>query len=207
MTVDLLPPGSPAWDEVLRRTEHDFYHLPEYLAFAARMDGGEPRAVHVREGDRELLLPVLVRDVGGGLRDAGSPYGYPGPLVAGGDVAFATAALLAARERLAREGIVTLFVRGHPVLGPPLPDEIGTVVDHGPTVSIDLELPPQELWRQTRPSYRQQISRALREGHRVFLDERFERMAAFVEIYRATMERVAAPSYYMFPDSYFAELR
>jgi GNAT superfamily N-acetyltransferase len=41
----------------------------------------------------------------------------------------------------------------------------------------------------------------------VFLDERFEHLPAFVDIYRSTMKRVAASPYYLFPDSYFAELR
>ncbi len=207
MRVELLAPGAPAWDELLCRTEHDFYHLPAYVAFSARADGGEPRAVHVEDGGRQLLLPMVVRPVADGLRDAVSPYGYPGPLATGGEGTFARDALLAARERLARERIVTLFVRGHPLLGPPLPPEVGTVVDHGPTVSIDLRLTPEELWRQTRSSYRQEITRALRAGHRAFFDERFERLPAFVAIYRATMERVVASRYYLFPDDYFAGLR
>ena len=207
MRTEFLPPGAPAWDEVLRRAEHDFYHLPEYVAFSAKVDGGEPVALHAQDGDRELLLPALVRPVSGGLRDAASPYGYPGPLVAGGDGGFARDALLAIREALARERIVSLFVRGHPLLGPPLPPEVGTVVDQGPTVSIDLQLPVEELWRQTRPSYRQHIARGLRDGHRVVVDAGFERLREFTAIYRSTMERVAASRYYMFPDSYFAGLR
>lgn len=207
MRVDLLPSGDAAWDEFLRRAGHDFYHLPAYVAFCARADRGEPRAIHVEDGARRMLLPTIVRPIGDGLRDAASPYGYPGPLVAGGDGAFAREAFLAVRQRLARERIVTLFVRGHPLLGPPLPTEAGTVVDHGPTVSIDLQRPAEELWRQTRSSYRQEITRALRAGHRVFFDERFEHLPAFVALYRETMERVAASRHYLFPESYFAELR
>jgi hypothetical protein len=205
--VDILPPGAPAWDEVLRRAEHDFYHLPAYAAFCGRADGGEPLAIHVEDGPRRMLLPTIVRPIGDGLRDAASPYGYSGPLVAGGDGAFAREAFLAARERLARDRIVTLFVRGHPLLGPPLPAEAGTVVDHGPTVSIDLQRSEEELWRQTRSSYRQEITRALRAGHRAFFDERFEHLPAFVALYRETMERVGASRYYLFDESYFAELR
>jgi hypothetical protein len=205
--VDLLPPGAPAWDEVLRRVEHDFYHLPAYVATAAKGERGEPWAIHVEDGARRLLLPIVVRPIADGLRDATSPYGYPGPLVVGSHGDFAREALLAARERLARDRIVTLFVRGHPILGPPLPTEVGTVVDHGPTVSIDLRLSAEELWRQTRSTCRHDIARALRAGHRVFLDERFEHLPVFVAMYRATMERVAAAPHYRFPDSHFADLR
>jgi hypothetical protein len=207
MKVDLLPPGAPAWDAMLRRVEHDFYHLPAYVAISAMREGGEPRAVHVEDGARRLLLPVIVRRIADGLRDATSPYGYPGPLVVGGDGAFAQDAFLAVREKLARDRIVTLFVRGHPVLGPSLPPEAGTVVDHGPTVSIDLRRPEEELWRQTRSTCRHDIARALRAGHRAFLDDRFEHLPAFVAMYRATMERVAAARQYLFPESHFADLR
>ncbi|HSD67135.1 MAG TPA: GNAT family N-acetyltransferase [Vicinamibacteria bacterium] len=207
MTVDLLPPGAPAWDALLLRAEHDFYHLPAYVAASARREGGEPRAIHVEDGERRLLLPVIVRPVADGLRDATSPYGYSGPVVDGGDDAFTREAFLAAEERLARDRIVTLFVRGHPLVGPSLPPEAGTVVDHGPTVSIDLRRPAEDLWKQTRSTYRHDIARALRAGHRAFLDERFEHLSTFVSIYRATMERVAAAPYYLFTEPYFAELR
>jgi lipid II:glycine glycyltransferase (peptidoglycan interpeptide bridge formation enzyme) len=81
------------------------------------------------------------------------------------------------------------------------------VVDHGPTVSVDLRRSAEELWRQTRASCRHDIARALRAGHRAFVDERFEHLPAFVGIYRATMERVGAARHYRFPESYFDELR
>jgi hypothetical protein len=207
LNVELLPPGAPAWDAVLRAADHDFYHLPSYVTMCAGEEGGEARALHVENGMGRLLLPMVVRPLADGLRDATSPYGYPGPLVDGAGPAFARDALAVAKEVLAREGIVSVFVRGHPVLGPPLPPEAGTVVDHGPTVSIDLARSDEELWQETRSTYRHAISRALRAGNRAFVDERFEHLAAFAAVYRATMERVGAAPRYVFPDSYFTGLR
>lgn len=208
MDARLLAPDAPAWEAFLRDVDHDFYHLPSYVAMAAKAEGGEARAIHVQDGRRRMLLPIVVRPVGHGVRDATSPYGYPGPLVAGGDDdAFARDALATARELLAQERIVTLFVRGHPILGPALPAEVGAVVDHGPTVSIDLTRSTEELWCQTASGHRSEINKAVRAGHRAFFDERFEHLRTFAAIYRATMERVGAAAYYFFSDEYFSELR
>ena len=42
-SVDLLQTSQPRWRRLLRGTHHDFYHLPEYLEFAARhQDVGSP---------------------------------------------------------------------------------------------------------------------------------------------------------------------
>jgi lipid II:glycine glycyltransferase (peptidoglycan interpeptide bridge formation enzyme) len=98
-------------------------------------------------------------------------------------------------------------VRGHPLLGPDLPPEIGTVIDHGPTVSIDLTRPEDELWRVMSSGHKAQIKKALRAGHRAFFDERFEHLDAFIALYRATMDRVGAEPHYFFGDRYFADLR
>jgi CelD/BcsL family acetyltransferase involved in cellulose biosynthesis len=207
MEAELLPPGAPAWDAFLSAAEHDFYHLPAYVAMSAKADGGEPGALHVSEGPRRWLLPVVLRGIAEGARDATSPYGYPGPLVVAGDVAFARDALAAATELLAREGVVALFVRGHPVLGPGPPAGIGTLVEHGPTLSIDLTLSGEELWRRTTSGHRSEINKAARAGHRAFMDDGFEHLGAFAALYRATMQRVQATGYYFFSDEYFADLR
>jgi hypothetical protein len=45
-----------------------------------------------------------------------------------------------------------MFARSHPVLALPMEPlaRVGTVVGRGDTVSIDLGLADDELWRQTR---------------------------------------------------------
>lgn len=206
MRVALLDPDAAPWHDTVARVRHDFYHLPSYVRLAATYDGGEPRAVYAEDGGDRLLLPLIVRDAGPGKRDATSPYGYAGPVVSG-PASFVRRAWDAVRARLRAEAVVSLFVRLHPLLDPGVPEDAGLVVEHGHTVSIDLRLPTEELWRQTTSGHRNEINRALRAGHKAYVDERWEHLATFGRLYRATMERLGADAYYRFPDRYFERLR
>jgi hypothetical protein len=204
----LITCDDAAWSLLLRQVPHDFYHLPSYVELSADHESGVARAVLVEEGDRKFLLPLIVRAIPGGGRDATSPYGYPGPIGQGmADPAFLAAAFREARRVLAGEGIVSLFVRFHPVLNPAVPEGVGLVVGHGDAVAIDLSQPADVIWGQTRLNHRRQIARSIRCGHTVGLDETGEAFGAFKRLYRATMRRVEAPAYYSFDDAYFERLR
>jgi len=206
MRVELLDPDAARWHETVAQLRHDFYHLPSYVRLVAAYDGGEPRAVYAEEGAGRLLVPLIVRRAGPGMLDGTSPYGYPGPLVSGPGP-FARDVWPAVRERLRAEGLVSLFVRLHPLLNPDPPEEAGVVVEHGETVSVDLRLPAEALWRQTVSGHRNEINRAVRAGHRVYVDTRWEHLPTFGRLYRATMQRLGAGAYYLFPDRYFEQLR
>jgi len=206
MRVALLAPDAAVWHDTLARVPHDFYHLPSYVALSAAHEGGEARAVYVEDGGCRLLLPLVIREAGDGIRDGTSPYGYPGSLVSG-PPAFARRAWAALHERLRADRLVALFVRLHPLLDPEPPESAGLVVEHGETVSVDLAQSPEELWRQTASGHRNEINRSRRAGHTASIDERWERLSAFVRLYRATMQRRGAAASYLFPDAYFEGLR
>jgi hypothetical protein len=207
MRSALIDPGDARWRDVLAQTAYDVYHLPGYAALAARHEGGEGRALLVEDGGRTLLVPLVVRAIEGSWRDAASPYGYPGPLVTGGaDREWLEAALASGAEHLRAEGVVTLFIRLHPLLNTTLPAGPGLVL-HGNTVVIDLSLPEAELWRQTRSNHRIHINKARKAGDRAFIDEEWRYYEAFQIAYRATMERLDATSFYFFDDEYFRDLR
>jgi lipid II:glycine glycyltransferase (peptidoglycan interpeptide bridge formation enzyme) len=84
---------------------------------------------------------------------------------------------------------------------------IGTFVRHGETVSIDLTLPIEELWAQTRLTYRREITRALGLGYVARMDEDWRHLESFRHLYRATMDRHSADPFYFFEDAYFDDLR
>ena len=207
MKAQLVEPGAALWTAVLAEAAHDFYHLPGYVVASARNDGGEPRALVVEDGHRRLLLPLVMRPVEGTMKDACSPYGYPGPVQTGEpDPQFERAALLCGVDLLGEIGVVTLFVRTHPLLNPAPPEGVGVIVRHGDTVAVDLTQPESVLWQQTRRNHRQQIRQALAKGYVSELDERPERLEAFRALYHATMENCAADAYYFFDDAYFDAL-
>lgn len=213
MRVDLLAPTSPAWRAFLGDVTHDFYHLPSYVALSASLERGEPRAFLVEDGARAMLLPVIVRR----LRTAGinacdvvSPFGYPGPLfrgeTAGAD--FMAAASHALDGALRERGVVSAFVRLHPILNREHHAfHVGAVIAHGETICIDLTQPAAQQWRETRHGHRYEITRARRAGHRAYIDHEWRHFDVFVRLYHDTMRRVGAASYYFFTPEYFRQLR
>ena len=145
-----------------------------------------------------------------GRSDLTSPYGYPGPVLdSPSDVEFATRALQYTVPFLRDRGVIALFGRLHPLLDAPLEAlaAVGKVVEHGSTVSIDLTLEPDRVWKDMRNSHRYEIRRAERDGFVATLDRSWRRFEDFVRLYTATMQRRGASDYYFFSDSYFARLR
>lgn len=209
MRARLLAVDAPRWESFLRDTRHDFYHLPAYVALCAAQEQAEATALFVEDGERSMLVPLIFRGIpGSDGRDASSPYGYPGPLVSGtDDPAFLPEALIAGTAALRAQGIVSAFVRFHPLLNASLPAGIGEIVHHGDTVSVDLTLPETTLWAQTRHNHRRDITNAVKSSLVARMDRGFELYGAFKRVYRETMDRHAASAYYLFDDAYFDGLR
>jgi Acetyltransferase (GNAT) domain len=215
MTHSLLAPADPRWIAFLESTPHDFYHLPAFLVLTARTtERATPVAVLVEEGTRAMLVPLLLRDVPGTptLRDATSPYGYPGPLFRGcgaSEAAFVRRAVHTMVEALAEEGVVSLFVRLHPLLLDQEPSlfGVGAVVRSGETVVLDLSEADDAQWRGIRSGHRGDIRRALSAGVVPTIDHEWTHFDDFVRLYAATMRRVKAHRDYHFDADYVRGLR
>jgi len=77
-TAELLADGGAA-----ATSAADFFRSPEFLAAE-----GTTHTLRIAGGDHAALVPLIVREVSGSeLRDAVSPYGYPGATEAGDWVA------------------------------------------------------------------------------------------------------------------------
>ncbi|MEV4348652.1 GNAT family N-acetyltransferase [Actinoplanes sp. NPDC049596] len=205
----ILKPDDRAWADTLARVRHDVYHLPEYARLDAGLPETRPIAFRYAEADRVLLLPLLLRPVPDtDLLDAVSPYGYPGPVSDAVTEDFFERAWRAFTELACTRGIVTAFVRMHPLLPVPAAPlaAAGTLVRHGETVSIDLRLSADEMWRQTHRSHRNQINKARRAGVTVVFDD-WSRYDEWIATYHATMRRVGATGFYFFSNDYFSLMR
>ncbi len=197
------------WESFLRDAPHDFYHLPAYVELCAGQEGGDPAGLYVESADGAMLVPLIIRRIQGGGHDAVSPYGYPGPITNGvGGHPFIARALLSGMETLEAQGIVACFRRLHPLLNRVPPRGLGLVVEHGDNVSIDLTLPPEDLWRQTRRDHRRryqaipQAPATARTSTTTMIH-----FDTFKRLYRSTMERVSASPFYFFDDTFFNGLR
>jgi len=215
----LIDVDSPHWERALSGINHDFYHLPGYVRLCARHERGKPVAFLAEQGECRLLIPLLIRPIDPAiaperniLYDASSPYGYPCPLLSLSDhddsENFLRLGLAAFLDGLRERCIVSAFVRLHPLID--LPEgpliDVGFLVTHGETVSIDLTLPREEIWHQTRQNHRRHINKLERLGVSVRIDKSLTLMSEFRTAYLESMKRVEADNYYNFPLEYFTEL-
>ena len=217
--VTLLEPADPRWEAALEGMGHDVYQLPGYVALAAHMQpNGRPLGVLVERGPDRLLLPLIIQPIpseiygGDASRDAVSPRGYAGPIVrAAPDDSgpFLDEALTAAFGALRDLGVVSAFVRLHPLFELPLPvlSRHGTIVEHGDSVSIDLGRSEDELWRQMRSNHRRDITAATRAGLVARIDEDWSHFDEFVAAFSESMERLDADPWWRLGGDYFEALR
>lgn len=216
MQLGFIDPQDPRWAGFLAGTQYDFYHLPDYVAFAARYEGGRPVAFLAEEGSHACLIPLLWRDMPSELGadgrwfDAISPYGYPAPLIRGDaqDIVLATRFLELFRSEGRAAGLVSVFLRLHPLF--PLSIEAltscGRLVRHGQTVSIALDLTEGEAKTQMCRNHRQNIRRLKRCGFTVVIDA-WQYYPVFMQLYNETMARAGADAFYFFSSDYFRTLR
>ena len=176
-----------AWD---RRLEAlglgDAYARRAYAESACVLEPGEPLLLE-HEG---AVFACIVRDR---PRDAVTPYGYGGPI---GDAA----AFWPAYERWCREtGVVTTFVRFHPLYA-----------NHrGAAARVEL-LAPTIGWRLggdllagMHPKHRNAVRKAVSAGVATRWDVG---VGGFVELYEHTMRRAGAAAFYFFPSAYWEAL-
>ena len=214
MFADFIAPDDCRWARVLERVRHDVYHLPQYAVVAAKHEGGTPVGFYACEGQREILIPLLLRNLPAefgiaNLKDATSPYGYPGPVSTHAkDSDWIHRSLTALQDVGSGNGIITAFLRLHPLRGL-APEELtghGTVVRHGPIVYVDLTKTPDQVHAETRSNHKRNIRRLQQAGFVTRMDD-WNLYAGFGSLYRATMERLGATDFYFFRDAYFDDLR
>ena len=218
MLIQELTVDASIWGTLLQTVPHDFYHLPGYLRLEAQRSRGEPVGYLIRHDDRcvdrWLFIPAILRRIpASNCFDLTNAYGYPGPLwslEALADTDFTQRAVAAWVEHLSGVGLVSAFLRFHPLLSQPKEawQQHGLFLYQGDTVSIDLTLSTAQLVQQTRENHRRQIKQMQRRDDlAVFMDEDWAHFMDFMECYTATMDGVgAAPQYYFQPE-FFRALR
>src|SRR5664280_1330391 len=157
--VKLLSVDDPAWEACLEGVHRDVYHTAAYHRYARDAGEGEPYLLVAGDHRRGMAWPYLLRDVetaaapaGSGGSDVTSVYGYAGPLAWGCNPwdPFVRMAWAEFVRVWRKQGAVSVFTRFHPLLGnaslavglqtvPNVHGREGSLLEGGPTVSIDLE--------------------------------------------------------------------
>lgn len=211
MRTTWAQPGESAWNDALRVLDHDIYSTPSFVEAHAAEGGGTPVAWTLTNGAGSpvALVPLVEREIpGGGEVDATSPYGYPGVSSA---PEMPARRLLQRLDEDARErGLVTTFLRLHPIQNSALIEEPGLPWWTSPrrqTTAVDLDTDRSVDARLSKTS-RYEIRRASREGMEV-VDGTMDLHAwsEFQYLYAKAMAERDARSDLRFGPEYFTYLR
>jgi hypothetical protein len=215
MTSSIIDIHSPKWQDALRYLAHDVYHLPEYFDISSKLEGGSPLAFLITNNSNVLFVPFLIKklpiEFSGSVigKDATSPYGYGSPLLSEFDRPEQYGSLLTEMFlRFQSLGLVSVFFRLHPLFKYPLDllSQIGTLVNHGQTVYIDLTNSEEVIIANFCKNHKRGINKLQRDGYTVVIDE-WSYYSQFICLYRETMERVGATKFYFFGNDYFKQLK
>lgn len=198
----------------------DVYFTPEYTRLFARLDGDEPLALYQETSRGRVLFPLQIRDLArlpfripsgvAATHDATSPYGYSGPLTdcpAGPEASEIIENFMdEARQALGARGVVSLFIRFHPLVGNVsyFPADAREPARRSETVYLDLATP---WYKGLSSACRYEVRKSERRGVQVAADDSPAAWAAFGDLYRETMRRRNAREWYVFPQTFLDETR
>lgn len=195
-----LPDGLPS---------PDVYFLPGYGRAARTTDPGD--WVLLEAFDGAWQVPLIVRTLVDGTKDAISPYGYSG--------VYASASLSPAQTQQAwsctlsglRElGVISVLLRHSPLV-PQAPHPPGrqSIVSGHPTVVLEA-IDADSAWNAMEGNCRTKIRKAQKNGYTAEVRNAERRDLArggdFRRLYDTTMQRLDAAPLYFFGDDYYTEL-
>lgn len=195
----------------------DVYYLFEYANSLSVHGDGEPLLICYEDDKCRICYAVMRRDIGSSSQFAGldtdslsdleTPYGYGGPLAEGEIDAKSRVAFECELNKYCKsEGIVSQFVRFHPLLGnhAVLPETIETRALHE-TIYVDLAS-LETIDANMDSKNRNMVRKAQKSGVTIECCS-INDYRDFMEIYIETMDRDAAADYYYFQEDYFEALR
>jgi hypothetical protein len=187
----------------------DVYFLPGYGQAARVTDGGEWVLLEAFDGDWQV--PLIVRTLTDGTKDAISPYGYSG--------VYASSSLSSAQNLAAWSetvgclrdlGVISVLLRHSPLV----PQASGLsglrpIISGHPTIVLE-PTDHASAWTALNKHCRNRIRKALKNGYtgavrRAEMSD-LEQGGGFRLLYEETMQRLDAAPPYFFSDSYYAEL-
>lgn len=184
------------------------YMNERYQSLLAAQDGSEARLLTCRAGNQVAWVPLLVREVGDGSREAYSAYGYGGIF---GGLSLTDEAIDGLRAYLADVGIVALFLRHSPFLAnqSALPDHLTRLNRITYAATLQGEGTFTDYLARVSQKLRWSANYALRAGltvefHRLKECSQ-ENILAFYRQYATLMAAKGTSDYYRFSESFFLD--
>ena len=207
--TEALAPADERWDGLVDAAPTpDVYFRPGYCA--AYEAAGHGRAVAVQTDG--ALVPLLLRELpfGEDGLDAITPYGYGGflPLTNRGGGAGAVDELRQLRAWCVANGVVSVLLRLHPLVGGlgDLSKADGVEIhEHGPTAAVDLAKVEDGRLTGMSKGRKADLNVARRELELSWGSSEAD-LERFRAVYDETMTRIGARDYYLFPPDYYQAL-
>lgn len=186
------------------------YFDERYGSVVADNEDGQWHLISLDEG--RWQVPLVVRDLPSGRRDAISPYGYAGAYwLPDGSHATADELWNQTRRLLDNLGVVSVFLRVSPLVPQATaPIDAVPIVDDHKTYLVTSQ-DEGEAWASMDGRARTAIRKARKLGFTSELkyaeNKDIASNSPFRALYSKTMKKVAASNYYHFEDKYFAGLQ
>ena len=204
------------WDAVVRSFQsYDVYYLSGYVkAFQIHGDG-EPLLFYYDDGIVKAINVVMKRDIADDPKFEGkipldthfdivTPYGYGGFLIEGEKTQNSFTNLFHEYNSYCKNnGIISEFVRFHPVLGnnEGLEHEYD-ILKLGKTVSIKLKSPGY-IWDNLTSSNRNKVRKAKKFGVEIYWGRSPRLIDRFINMYNVIMDKDKAEKYYYFEQDFY----
>lgn len=193
------------WDNRLSQYPHDIYHLNSWLSASTLIDKGDVLGLIIQVNNKFVLIPIFRKYIDELYWDAHSAYGYSSPLI---DPELSMEeieeAFSEAIHFLKEQYCVSWFMRLHPLLNSNIKSRTGYIIQHGPTLSIDLRKTKEEHWTETQNRHRRGINKAIKKGIFCTVEQiTIDNISIFEDIYNETMQFLDATDFYFFPKSYY----
>ncbi|GIN97383.1 N-acetyltransferase [Siminovitchia terrae] len=198
------------WNEVLMKFKDvDIYYTFEYGRLFAAKENGKLFAMYFEDKGTKIIYPFIRRKFEWNkevVYDIVTPYGYGGPLLEGNKESMGQ--FYRHFEDYCKENnIITETIRFHPInKNYFICKKVMDIEYIRQTTAVDLTLPMEEIRKTYTSMNKRNIIKAKREGVFCYLAENTpENIRIFIELYKETMDRNQADSYYYFDDNYFFE--
>lgn len=207
------------WDEIVKGfKDYDVYYLSGYTkAFAIHGDG-EPALFYYESKDFKAMNVVMIRDIASDVKFAGklpnntyfdmtTPYGYGGFLLEGKVTKNSLQKLNEEYNLKCQEkGIITEFVRFHPVLNNSISmEDIYDITELGRTITMELSS-KEQIWGLITSKNRNVIRKAIKSGVSIYWGRDRKLFEEFLDLYNATMDKDNAKDYYYFGKDFYKSI-
>ncbi|PTL40238.1 lipid II:glycine glycyltransferase FemX [Alkalicoccus saliphilus] len=192
------------WDMIITQfPQADVYYTHAYCNWTAEAEGGKAKLIFFKCDNGIIIYPVIIRNIRLGQKeevyDITSPYGYGGPLLRG-EPETLSEFKEALRHYCTKNNIISEVIRLHPLL-----NNAEYMTEYCPiqyvrqTTAVNLKPSLEDIRRNYSKMNKRNIKKAVKNNvvcREVQKTE--ENIESFYNLYKETMERKQASSYYFF---------